>query len=316
MRLSSYIRLASALSSESQEGFVLPLVIAGVTLGTLVVFSLLSFTTTAVTVGGQDVDAVLGQYAAEAGVTNVVTDLMDGKDALGAGYVLPTSTVNGIDVDISVTAPTPATMPQPLHQYIDPGVDFGLVSLDGQTHYYFQVDSIRAGTDVRANWSISPANQRWKMKLYKGQGPPGAPAAIQIAADGFESSTFDGGSGAWLGSWSATAEATIVSTDGPYEGTYHLRLEGNTGLAKREVDVTGLTDLRLRFYAKSISFETGETATVSASTDDISYTTLRVWRDGEDDNVYRTEDLDLSVIGTSTRYPQKVCKRSGGVPSL
>ena len=140
---------------------------------------------------------------------------------------------------------------------------------------------------------------------------------MAIAEDDFESGAFSGGTG-WLGDWSASPETSVVSTDGPYEGTYHLRLTHDTGLAKRVVDLAGQTDVRIRFWAKADNFEAGETATLSVNTvdDDPTYIVVRLWENGEDDNVYRFEDIDLSPFATSSTLWIKFAANTSGAGDL
>ena len=212
----------------AQEGIVLPLILLGLAVGSVIVIGLLSLTGTAVRIGGEDVDQVLSLYAAEAGVATVSSDLIQGVDALSPGYTVSTSSINGYEVAVSVTAPPASTKPAAVHQYIDPGAGFGLSSLPGQTPYYFRIDNVQAQKPVRANWAFTPARQRWTMRLYEGEGPPGAAAPVAIASDGFESGAFGGGSG-WLADWGVVGAASVTSEDNPLEGAYHLRLISTTG---------------------------------------------------------------------------------------
>ena len=276
------------------------MVLVGLAVGSMVILSVLRFSGTVVRLGGEDTDQVLALYAAQTGVTNVVRDLMQGQDALAPGYSPPTSTINELPVDISVSAPITSTQPAALHQYIDPGVGFGLASLPAQTSYYFTIESVGPGAPIRVNWTFTPARQRWRMRIFEGGGPPTAPAPVEVAADNFESGTLDGGSG-WNAPWSALGDASVTSTGNPTEGSFHMRLTG-TAEAKREVDTSTSTDLRLQFWAKTSSFAPGETATLSVSSNGVDFTSVRTWADGEDDNVYRYEDIDLSSFATSTGF--------------
>ena len=285
----------------TEQGFILPMVLAALALGSLVVFSLLSFTSTSARAGGEDTDNVLALYAAQSALTDVVTDLLEGSDALAGAYVVPSPTVNDLDVAVSVVPPVPIAVPEPPYQYIDPGAGFGLGSLGSQSHYYFRIDSVYAGSALRLNWDFSPPGQRWKMAVYEGSGPPGAPAAVSIADDDLESGGLSGGTG-WEGGWDVQGNVDVVSTEDPFQGTYHLRLRQANGRAKRAVDTSAESDLKLRFRAKADSFEAGETATLSVSTDDVTYVVVRTWEDGEDDGVYRAEDIDLTPYGTSTSF--------------
>jgi len=122
-----------------------------------------------------------------------------------------------------------------------------------------------------------------------------------IASDDFESGGSSGGSG-WLSAWDLQGDAAVVSLAQPHGGSYHLRLRRNTGLAYRSVNLSGTTSVRLQFWAKASSFEAGETATVSVSSDGVGYTVLKTWVDGEDDNNYYLFDYDLSSFSLTSTF--------------
>ncbi len=52
----------------------------------------------------------------------------------------------------------------------------------------------------------------------------------------------------------------------------------------------------LSFWAKARSFEGSETATVSVSDDGVSFTVLKTWVNGDDDNVYYYWEFDLTTF--------------------
>jgi hypothetical protein len=68
----------------------------------------------------------------------------------------------------------------------------------------------------------------------------------------------------------------------------------------REASFGTSTDIHVRFWAKVDSFEAGDSASCSVSPDDAVYTVVRTWQDGEDDNVYRFEDIDVWDTVSST----------------
>ena len=241
------------------------------------------------------------RYAAGAGTTDVLADVIQGTDVLSGDYILPAPTVNNLPVLISIAGPNTGTEPTGDYRYFDPGVGFGLQSLSSQVHYYFRMDSVATGKSVRVNWAFAPQAQRWKIKLYSGLGPIGAPAPVVIAQDNFESGDFNGGSG-WASSWTTSGNSAVVSSGSPYEGSFHARLRRGNGRMERTVDLTGRTNVRLQFYAKASSFETGETATCSVSPDGVIYSVVRLWADGEDDDVYRFEDIDLSSFSMTSTF--------------
>jgi hypothetical protein len=115
-----------------------------------------------------------------------------------------------------------------------------------------------------------------------------------IAWDDFESGGLNGGSG-WLTDWLASGDCSVTTAGTAYQGSYHLRLRRATGYARREVNLSGKTDVHLQFWAKANSFETGENAQLLVSSDGTTWSTVKTWVDGEDDNVYHYWDFDLSA---------------------
>ncbi|MBK8979545.1 MAG: S8 family serine peptidase [Planctomycetes bacterium] len=120
---------------------------------------------------------------------------------------------------------------------------------------------------------------------------PGGSTEQQIAFDGFESANYSGGTG-WLGAWTASGDVSI-RTDGPHSGTRHARLRSSTGLLRRQVDLTGVTQARVVFWLRLRSFESGDTFLARVTS---GSTTLasRIFVNGEDDNAYYRYEFDLS----------------------
>jgi hypothetical protein len=125
------------------------------------------------------------------------------------------------------------------------------------------------------------------------------PASGETAADDFESDSFSGGTG-WAGAWTTVGSASVESAGGPFEGSFHALLTDGTGQMAREANFGTSTDVRIRFWAKVDSFEAGDASSCSVSPDDAVYTIIRTWQDGEDDNVYRFEDIDVWDTVSST----------------
>jgi len=122
-----------------------------------------------------------------------------------------------------------------------------------------------------------------------------------IAWDDFESGGLTGGSG-WLTNWMASGDYAVTTAGTAYQGSYHLQLRSSTGYATREVNLSGKTNARLQFWAKADSFETGENARLLVSSNGTTWTTVKTWVDGEDDNVYRFWDLDLSAYPLTSTF--------------
>ncbi|MFH1003352.1 MAG: hypothetical protein V1780_04330, partial [Chloroflexota bacterium] len=122
-----------------------------------------------------------------------------------------------------------------------------------------------------------------------------------IAADDFESDTWSGGTG-WLADWYHEGAADLSSIDVPHGGDLHLRLRNSTGYVDRPVDLSGQTDVRLQFWGKANSFESGEFAEALVSPDGSNWTVVKTWVDGDDDNVYHYNDIDLSAFTMSSQF--------------
>jgi sugar lactone lactonase YvrE len=124
--------------------------------------------------------------------------------------------------------------------------------------------------------------------------------SARVGSDGFESGSFSGGFEQWAGAaWTVSGEANVTPLNAPFDDAYHVRLSSSTGELIRAVDSTGLTAAKLRFWSKLDSFENGDKASVKVSTNGTSWTTLREFVDGEDDNVYRYHELELPDIGNT-----------------
>ena len=119
-----------------------------------------------------------------------------------------------------------------------------------------------------------------------------------VAADGFESGNFSGGSEQWdSGSWVASGDATVRSDTSPASGSQHARLRRSTGDLQRAVDVTDLTDVRLQFSTKLVSFEGSDRADVMVSGDGTNWTSLQSFLNDDDDSQYHTYDLAVPDVG-------------------
>lgn len=129
----------------------------------------------------------------------------------------------------------------------------------------------------------------------------GDKVSATIASDDFESGGWSGGSG-WLYDWYDEGDARITGDGMPHGGSYHLRLRRASGYVDRAVNLAGQTNVRLQFWAKADSFEAGEYAECLVSPDDVNWTTVKTWVDGEDDNIYHFYDIDLSGFTMSSEF--------------
>ena len=131
------------------------------------------------------------------------------------------------------------------------------------------------------------------------------PPPIRLAWDDLESGDFTGGSG-WLGDWAVVGIADVTGLGVPFEGAFHLRLRQATttatSTAERSLDLSGQSKVRVQFQAKADAFDPGDVAQLRVSPDGVNFTTVRNWSDGQDDNVYRFEDIDLSSFSMSAEF--------------
>lgn len=138
-------------------------------------------------------------------------------------------------------------------------------------------------------------------------------AGSTIAWDGFESGNGAGGGG-WSSSWAFSGYANVIpgTTNAPtHQGSYHLQLLSNTGVAGRTVDMTIVTNAHLKFWWKARSFETGETATVEIY-DGSWHTVLNVGLIQSDDT-YHFADINLSNYNMVSDFQIRAASHMGGI---
>jgi hypothetical protein len=121
-----------------------------------------------------------------------------------------------------------------------------------------------------------------------------------IATDNFESGGWSGGTG-WLDSWSRSTNAAVVNTGGPLN-SWHLRLTGNSGVVTRSVNLNQQIQIHLVVWVKYSGWQSSDTASLRVSSDNITWYTAYTWRDGQDDGVYRSYDIDLSSYQMTSRF--------------
>lgn len=124
---------------------------------------------------------------------------------------------------------------------------------------------------------------------------PVSPISL-IAADGFESGGYSGGSGSWTGGWVASGDIAIRTQDSPEEGARHVRLRRYTGMLLRTANVGGVQGVRLGFWTKINSFEASDQALVKVSADGGPAATLVSYTSANSDNVYRYYEFDLAAL--------------------
>jgi len=131
--------------------------------------------------------------------------------------------------------------------------------------------------------------------------PAPTPTPLRLAWDDFESAGLTGGSG-WLTTWQASGDYAVTTAGTAYQGSYHLRLRSDDGHATREVDLSGKSNVHLQFWAKANSFEGAENAQLLVSSNGSTWTTVKTWVNGDDDNVYHFWDFDLSAYSLTSTF--------------
>lgn len=123
-----------------------------------------------------------------------------------------------------------------------------------------------------------------------------------IAHDGFESGTYNGGSGGWAGAWTATGDTSIVSSIGPHAGSRHVRLRTSTGYLQRTANIPiGSTTLGLGLWAKVNSFENSDKAIVLAKSTGANFSPVLTLSSEQSVNKYHYYEIDLSRFLPATQ---------------
>lgn len=161
-----------------EKGQALAWAMVFMAMAALVVTPLLTYA--GVTLRGRDkaLEQAYQQAAAEAAIKRVMADLKMGADGIPTtyatynphlpgqsytdyqittSYTLPSVTVNGYAVSLSLSSPSPGTEPVGQQQYFDPGTlnpDFA--TLPGGYGYLMRIFNVRQGILI-INWAYSPA---------------------------------------------------------------------------------------------------------------------------------------------------------------
>jgi hypothetical protein len=132
----------------------------------------------------------------------------------------------------------------------------------------------------------------------------------QYAWEDFESGGWSGGGG-WTDDWIHSGYASVVWGwwwDPPYEGWFHLRLQGdrrtnNRGDVRRAVDLSEAEGVvRLRFYAKVNGFEGSDNAVCQVSSNGYQWDTLFTWTNEQDDNNYYPYNFSLNAYEMTSEF--------------
>ena len=220
----------------SERGYALPVALAALAIGTLLVVPFLGIVSTKSASSQGYSDSVTERYAADAGVEDAIWRLTNG--------------------DLASQIPTPG--------------DFTDYSL-GEAFNELTVD-VGVTRDL-----------------------------VSIANDDFESGGWAGGIG-WLQDWEPEGDTFVTSSSLPHDGVYHIQIQGNDGFVKRPVDLSGFYDVRLYFWAKAQSFAGEEQVQCLVSSNGTDWMIVETWANGDDDDVYRFYDVDLSIYELTDQF--------------
>jgi hypothetical protein len=130
---------------------------------------------------------------------------------------------------------------------------------------------------------------------------PAGGSAGSLAADGFESASFTGGTGRWVGSWSTGGDTSVrTNRDGPHGGSSHVRLRGTSAFLRRTVDLLGASGARLTFWGKATSFDGNDQLLVEVSVNGGSFTRLHTVTNAASDGTYRLYDVPLTGVAATS----------------
>jgi uncharacterized protein (UPF0333 family) len=104
---------------------------------------------------------------------------------------------------------------------------------------------------------------------------------------------WEGGSG-WLYDWYRDGDGIQDVQGEEYSGRYAMQLSDDDNWVDRAVDLSSATNPRIKLYAKCTGLETSDYAHFKISSDDSVWTTLETWTNGDDDNIWREYDFDLT----------------------
>ena len=130
--------------------------------------------------------------------------------------------------------------------------------------------------------------------------PTPTPAPPITVTDNFESGNLTGGTG-WLDNWTTAGTVTVTSANAPYAGTYHVQVDKGAE-AKRSVDLTGQSSMRLKFQAKVTGLSGQRKAYAEVSSDGTNWSIVRTWTTSDPDGVYQFDDIDLSPYTMSSQF--------------
>ena len=124
------------------------------------------------------------------------------------------------------------------------------------------------------------------------------PSTQFLAFDGFESDSFDGGTGSWVGAWSRSGDVRIVADDAPHSGTHEVRLRKADASLGRTCDLLAVSGAHLTFWSRAERFEGSDHVQVRLALDGGPQT--RIATITQTDTDYRFHDIDLSTFSVTS----------------
>ncbi|MBN1160782.1 MAG: hypothetical protein JXA17_02395 [Dehalococcoidales bacterium] len=124
---------------------------------------------------------------------------------------------------------------------------------------------------------------------------------VTFATEDFESGGWSGGTG-WLEDWTHTGASSVTTWSSPYEGYYHLLLQGSNGDVQRPVDLSAAGIVYLRFWAKVSGFESRDNVVCQVSPDGSTWSTIYTWTTAHDDNDYHYYAISLAPYEMTSEF--------------
>ena len=121
-----------------------------------------------------------------------------------------------------------------------------------------------------------------------------------LARDTFESGDLLGGTG-WLGTtgWQG-GNVQVVQSDAPQSGLYHARLRSGQKISRKFRLRDATADIRVRFWAKVVSYEGGDQAVVQISVAGGPLQTIHTFTAADSDGAYHAINIDITALATDT----------------
>ena len=124
---------------------------------------------------------------------------------------------------------------------------------------------------------------------------------VTFAMEDFESGDWSGGTG-WLEDWTHSGNSYVTTASSPYEGNYHLLLQGPDGDVQRPVDLSEAGIVYLRLWAKVSGIESKDSIICQVSPDGSSWETAYTWTSDHDDNNYHYYAISLAPYEMTSEF--------------